>query len=160
MGEEHSESKAMALEAAARELHWKTEHLDPSEDEDWEKLTTRQREFYIATIEWLATAPGLRRLLKFFPDDDVILRRSHEGKEPSAETMAGNTVENKPSAPFEDRHNPSAGDVENLRDWLAAHAAADTVIAGDYTVAQLIEDLDEINAGMWSDGIDAMGDDA
>ncbi len=35
-----------AIEYLARRLHWKMEHLDPSEDADWGGLSERQKEFY------------------------------------------------------------------------------------------------------------------
>lgn len=38
-----------ALEFLARRLHWKMEHLDPTNDPpEWELLSERQREFYRA----------------------------------------------------------------------------------------------------------------
>jgi len=39
-----------AIEALARRLHWKMEHLDPTDEDDWEKLSDRQREFYRISI--------------------------------------------------------------------------------------------------------------
>jgi hypothetical protein len=42
-----------AIERLARELHWKMEHLDPTEDSDWERLSDRQREFYRLCVRWL-----------------------------------------------------------------------------------------------------------
>jgi hypothetical protein len=41
-----------AIEILARELQWKTEHLDPSGDE-WENLSDRQQEFYRQLVRWL-----------------------------------------------------------------------------------------------------------
>ncbi len=35
-----------AIECLARRLHWKMEHLDPTEDEEWDRLTERQKEFH------------------------------------------------------------------------------------------------------------------
>lgn len=50
--------------------------------------------------------------------------------------------------------------VETLADWLRANAEGTTVIGGDYTVADLIKDLSDIDEGIWSDGISALGEDA
>lgn len=50
--------------------------------------------------------------------------------------------------------------LEMLMDWLDEFADHDRVIAGEYTVGELIDDLlSQINND-WSDGIDAMGEDA
>lgn len=37
----------------ARQLHWKMEHLDPTEDGDWDCLSDRKREFYRLCVEYL-----------------------------------------------------------------------------------------------------------
>lgn len=67
----------------------------------------------------------------------------------------------KSETPFEeDRLLLSSGAIEPLRNWLAENANPGLIIAGEYTVAMLIDDLDEILRGMWSDSIDAMGEDA
>ena len=42
-----------ALELLARRLHWKMEHLDPTEDADWEELTDHQKNFYRASVRAL-----------------------------------------------------------------------------------------------------------
>lgn len=47
------ESSSEAIEALARRLHWKMEHLDPTDEYDWEKLSDRQREFYRISVESL-----------------------------------------------------------------------------------------------------------
>ena len=39
-------SLADAVEAGASALHWKTEHLDPSDKEDWNLLEERERDFF------------------------------------------------------------------------------------------------------------------
>lgn len=62
--------------------------------------------------------------------------------------------------PFPDDERLSSEHVAALRDWLRENGAPDTVLGGRYTVADLIRDLDNILDGMWSDGIDAMGEDA
>ena len=41
------------VERLARVLHAKMEHLDPTDDPDWESLTEQQREFYRLCIEAL-----------------------------------------------------------------------------------------------------------
>jgi hypothetical protein len=35
-----------AVDLLARKLHFKTEHLDPTEDPTWESLSVLQKEFY------------------------------------------------------------------------------------------------------------------
>ncbi len=42
-----------AIDALAKRLHWKMEHLDPTDDDDWEKMSDRQREFYRISVESL-----------------------------------------------------------------------------------------------------------
>ncbi len=42
-----------AIDALARRLHWKMEHLDPTDEYDWEKLSDRKREFYCISVESL-----------------------------------------------------------------------------------------------------------
>jgi hypothetical protein len=42
-----------AIEHLAKRLHWKMEHLDPTEDPDWDLLTERQRDFYRLCIKSL-----------------------------------------------------------------------------------------------------------
>ena len=47
-----SESQtAAAIERLACRLHWKMEHLDPTEDGDWACLSDRNREFYRLCVE-------------------------------------------------------------------------------------------------------------
>ena len=52
--------------------------------------------------------------------------------------------------------------VEALRDWLSENVPTEVVIsiAKGYTVGDLLADLDAIDDRLWSDGIDAMGEDA
>jgi hypothetical protein len=45
------ETQEEALEFLARRLHWKMEHLDPTDGpEEWEQLSEHQREFYRACV--------------------------------------------------------------------------------------------------------------
>ena len=62
--------------------------------------------------------------------------------------------------PFEKDAMLSGSHVSALSEWLQANADPKTVIAPGYTVLDLVNDLDAIDNGMWSDGIDAMGEDA
>ncbi len=62
--------------------------------------------------------------------------------------------------PFEKNSHLSSRSVEALSEWLEEHADKATVIAEGYTVGDLIADLDNMADGIWSDGIDAMGEDA
>jgi hypothetical protein len=62
--------------------------------------------------------------------------------------------------PFKADQYLSAADLATLSDWLEASGNKDAVIGGTYTVADLIKDLDSIMDGVWSDSIDAMGEDA
>lgn len=62
--------------------------------------------------------------------------------------------------PFPDSRFLSGGSVEELRDWLKENADPTILLGGEYQVGDLLKDLGEILGGMWSDGIDAMGEDA
>jgi hypothetical protein len=56
---DHVEREA-ARERLARELHFKMEHLDPSDGGgEWEALSESQRELYRACVEWLFCDPSL-----------------------------------------------------------------------------------------------------
>lgn len=66
----------------------------------------------------------------------------------------------KTPRPFKKDEHLSSGHLESLRDWLAENVAPDMLLAGQYQVTDLVEDLNTILTGMWSDGIDAMGEDA
>lgn len=59
----------------ARQLHWKMEHMDPSDNEDeweWDGLTELQKEFYRACINAvLVEEKSLRRALALARDDTV-----------------------------------------------------------------------------------------
>lgn len=62
--------------------------------------------------------------------------------------------------PFEPNSCLHGSDLSTLLDWLAEHVPADLILAGTYRVGDLVKDIDDILDGMWSDGIDAMGEDA
>lgn len=62
--------------------------------------------------------------------------------------------------PFDDISRPSTGGVQKLADWLREHSKAEIGLADGYTVGDLISDLDDMADNIWSDGIDAMGEDA
>lgn len=62
--------------------------------------------------------------------------------------------------PFEKNDYLSGQSLKLLHDWLSKHANPELLIAPDYRMADMLEDLDSILDGMWSDGIDAMGEDA
>lgn len=59
--------------------------------------------------------------------------------------------------PFKHKH--SRRSVDELHDWLCNQDQT-TKLSDDYTVGDLVEDLDELLSQMWSDGIDARGEDA
>jgi hypothetical protein len=46
-------SREVAIEELARTLHSKMEHLEPTEDFDWDRLNERQQEFYRLCVEGL-----------------------------------------------------------------------------------------------------------
>ncbi|WP_024516875.1 hypothetical protein [Bradyrhizobium sp. Tv2a-2] len=61
--------------------------------------------------------------------------------------------------PFDKNERLSGSDLQTLRDWL--HELPGNVsLTAEYSVSDLVQDLDSILDGMWSDGIDDMGDDA
>lgn len=64
--------------------------------------------------------------------------------------------------PFDEKDSVwlSGSSLPNLVEWLEENGLPDAKIGGDYTAAALIADLNKICAGIWSDGIDAMGEDA
>jgi hypothetical protein len=73
--------------------------------------------------------------------------------------MAGSP--SKPLRPFEGAtYRLSSGSLEMLHDWLEKECPQGLQLTADYTVSDLVSDLGNILGGMWSDGIDAMGDDA
>jgi hypothetical protein len=41
------------VERLSRALHWKMEHLDPSWDGNWDRLSERNREFYRQCVKHL-----------------------------------------------------------------------------------------------------------
>lgn len=49
--------------------------------------------------------------------------------------------------------------VESLHEWLSDQDQS-TKISADYTIADLVSDLNDLLDQIWSDGIDAMGEDA
>ena len=49
--ETDSRSREKHVWSLARRLHGKMEQLDPTEDDDWENLSERQREFYRLCVE-------------------------------------------------------------------------------------------------------------
>ena len=46
----HSETTE-AVETLAKRLHFKAEHLDPSEDPEWDEMTEHQRDFWRFLVE-------------------------------------------------------------------------------------------------------------
>lgn len=56
--------------------------------------------------------------------------------------------------PFKDGRS-----VRALHEWLSDQNQS-TKLSDDYTVRDLVTDLDELLDDMWSGGIDAMGEDA
>lgn len=50
-GGETDVTRADAVWRLAQRLHFKMEHLDPTEDEDWEKMDERRRQFYRLLVE-------------------------------------------------------------------------------------------------------------
>lgn len=64
------------------------------------------------------------------------------------------------TGPFGDDRILHSGSVATLAKWLAENTNHSIVIASGYTVGDLINDLNGIAAGIWHDGVDAMGEDA
>jgi hypothetical protein len=62
--------------------------------------------------------------------------------------------------PFKKGEPLSGGSLETLCTWLEENCDKTTKLTSDYTVADLIADIDDMLDGMWSDGVDAMGEDA
>ena len=62
--------------------------------------------------------------------------------------------------PFDETDRLDASAVETLADWLDEAADPDTVIARKFSVRDLVVVLRSIECTMWSDGIDARGEDA
>lgn len=63
--------------------------------------------------------------------------------------------------PFKQGQYLSSSSIDELSGWLEKYVIDRSVkIAEDYTIGDLINDLDCIADGVWSDGIDAMGEDA
>jgi hypothetical protein len=46
-----------AIEALAKELHWKMEHLDPAGDADWAAMDEYDREYCRSCVKWLLLFP-------------------------------------------------------------------------------------------------------
>lgn len=65
-----------------------------------------------------------------------------------------------PLRPFEKGTYLSGHNLESLRDWLEETCDQATKLTSEYTVADLVADLNQMLDGMWNDGIDAMGEDA
>ena len=55
-------SREGAIGELAKVLHWKMEHLDPTEKPDWENLTDREREFYRLCVQAIFNEGDLCRL--------------------------------------------------------------------------------------------------
>ena len=58
-GEPSRLSREEAIERLARELNWKQEHLDPSNEGDWGDLSECDKEFFRTCVEWLICFPDL-----------------------------------------------------------------------------------------------------
>jgi hypothetical protein len=57
--------RAEAIWVLARRLHWKMEHLDPSENRDWDELSERKRDFFrLCVIAILDDADSVKRALE------------------------------------------------------------------------------------------------
>ncbi len=50
--------------------------------------------------------------------------------------------------------------LNELYEWLLVNGKMEVAICDKYTVKDLVEEMDNILNNMWSDGIDAMGEDA
>ena len=64
------------------------------------------------------------------------------------------------NVPFGEHDRMSVHSIERLREWLQAHCDPGLQLTANYTVGALISDLEDIEGGVWNDGIDAMGEDA
>ncbi len=62
--------------------------------------------------------------------------------------------------PFEVGEMLSGSNVKSLASWLNKNCNHSLQLTDEYSVGDLISDLEEIVDGMWHDGIDAMGEDA
>ena len=51
-----------AIIELAKTLHWKSEHLDPTEDPEWDDMTDRQREFWRLCVRALLDEERLLRV--------------------------------------------------------------------------------------------------
>jgi hypothetical protein len=56
-GAEPSLSTEQAIERLAIRLFWKMEHLDPTEDSEWDGLTDHQKDFYRTCVRSLLCEP-------------------------------------------------------------------------------------------------------
>lgn len=50
-----------AVASLAKRLHWKMEHLDPTERADWDSLTAQERGFYRLCVESIFDERDLSR---------------------------------------------------------------------------------------------------
>jgi len=64
------------------------------------------------------------------------------------------------SRPFKKNEYLSGYSVETLVEWLRENVDPEMQLSPDYKMSDLTDDLGNIVGGMWSDGIDAMGEDA
>lgn len=62
--------------------------------------------------------------------------------------------------PFKENEYLNGDSVKTLYRWLMLNIDKDNIIAKNYKATDLLNDLSKIIDGMWSDSIDAMGDDA
>lgn len=64
--------------------------------------------------------------------------------------------------PFDEKEriHLSGGSLDRLVEFLKTECPQDLALCDGYMVAQLVDDIEDIQGGMWSDGIDAMGEDA
>lgn len=60
----------------------------------------------------------------------------------------------------EDRVLLSSYSLDTLVEWLKINVKGDLRLTEDYKVSDLIDNIEDIQGGMWSDSIDAMGEDA
>lgn len=68
------------IEALARELHWKMEHLDPSDNPGWDELTDHDKNFYRCCVEWLLMEPKV--VLAALAHNNLIYRSAVVSEQP------------------------------------------------------------------------------
>ena len=80
------------IEQLARELHWKMEHLDPSDAHEWECLSDHQKDFYMTCVEWILFHRELVMSALKFSNDNAILGSVATTEKPDVDNDIGNAI--------------------------------------------------------------------